>query len=213
MQTPAGYEVVGDKAVLTDFWAAVFNPSTLPRYFHTVASAWAVGAFLVVGVAAWYLLQRPPPRRGRDDDPHRPRPRVRRGGAHVRDRRRLRAPGGGHAGGQVRGDAGALLDHQRGAARDLLAAAERRIRPRRRTAPSVVITRLLSFLAFGNFEAAIKGLEAFPTGDWPPVPRPSSRTTTWWCWARSCSSSCWAGCGAWWRGRLETLTTMAVGSP
>ena len=26
----------GDKAVLTDFWAAVFNPSTLPRYLHTV---------------------------------------------------------------------------------------------------------------------------------------------------------------------------------
>lgn len=38
MQTPAGYEIVGERAVLTDFWAAVFNPSTLPRYAHTVAA-------------------------------------------------------------------------------------------------------------------------------------------------------------------------------
>jgi cytochrome d ubiquinol oxidase subunit I len=57
MQTPAGYEVQGDRAVLTDFWAAAFNPSTLPRYLHTISSALAVGSFLVVGVAAWYLLK------------------------------------------------------------------------------------------------------------------------------------------------------------
>ena len=30
MQTPAGYEIVDGRAVLTDFAAAVFNPSTLP---------------------------------------------------------------------------------------------------------------------------------------------------------------------------------------
>lgn len=58
MQTPAGYEIVGDRAVLTDFWAAVFNDSTLPRFTHTIVSAWAVGAFVVVGTAAWYLLKR-----------------------------------------------------------------------------------------------------------------------------------------------------------
>ncbi len=38
MQTPAGFEVIGDRAVLVDFWAAVFNPSTLPRYAHTLAA-------------------------------------------------------------------------------------------------------------------------------------------------------------------------------
>jgi cytochrome bd ubiquinol oxidase subunit I len=54
-QTPAGYEVVDGRAVLTDFFAAALNPSTLPRYFHTVASTWAVGAFFAAGVAAYYL--------------------------------------------------------------------------------------------------------------------------------------------------------------
>jgi cytochrome bd ubiquinol oxidase subunit I len=56
-QTPAGYVVRNGRAELTDFWAAAFNPSTLPRYFHTVVGALVVGAFLVAGVAAWHLLR------------------------------------------------------------------------------------------------------------------------------------------------------------
>ena len=58
MQTPAGFEVHGDRAVLTDFFAAALNPSTLPRYFHTIASAVAVGSFVMAGVGAWYVLRR-----------------------------------------------------------------------------------------------------------------------------------------------------------
>lgn len=54
-QTPAGYEVVDGRAVLTDFFAAALNPSTLPRYFHTVAATWTVGAFFAAGIAAYYL--------------------------------------------------------------------------------------------------------------------------------------------------------------
>jgi len=65
MQTPAGYTCSPDpacgptttKLVLTDFWAAVFNPSTLPRFFHTVAACYVAGAFFLLGVAAWYVLR------------------------------------------------------------------------------------------------------------------------------------------------------------
>jgi cytochrome bd ubiquinol oxidase subunit I len=60
-QTPAGYVVEHGRAELTSFSAAVFNPSTLPRFFHTVDAALVAGAFLVAGVAA-YLL-----RKNRDD--------------------------------------------------------------------------------------------------------------------------------------------------
>jgi cytochrome bd ubiquinol oxidase subunit I len=56
-QTPAGYVVRNGRAELTGFWAAVFNPSTLPRFFHTVDAALIAGAFLVAGVAA-YLLRK-----------------------------------------------------------------------------------------------------------------------------------------------------------
>ncbi len=67
MQTPAGFKIVTDsnglqKAQMTDFFAAVFNPSTLPRFFHTVTACWVVGAFFLMGICAWYVL------RGRGSD-------------------------------------------------------------------------------------------------------------------------------------------------
>jgi cytochrome d ubiquinol oxidase subunit I len=60
MQTPAGYEVLpdGSKAVITDFWAAALNPSTVPRYLHTVDSLLILGSFCVMAVGADYLLRR-----------------------------------------------------------------------------------------------------------------------------------------------------------
>jgi cytochrome d ubiquinol oxidase subunit I len=59
MQTPAGFEInpVSGRAELTDFWAAVFNPSTLVRFFHTVDAALVTGAFFVAGVAAYLILK------------------------------------------------------------------------------------------------------------------------------------------------------------
>ncbi len=56
-QTPAGHVVENGKAVLVDFWAAVFNPSTLPRYAHVIDGAIITGAFFVMGISAIYLLR------------------------------------------------------------------------------------------------------------------------------------------------------------
>jgi len=62
MQTPAGFHIVGEglkaRAEITDFWAMVFNPSSMDRLFHTLCGAWQAGAFLVISVSAWYLLKR-----------------------------------------------------------------------------------------------------------------------------------------------------------
>ncbi len=58
-QTPAGYVVNNGRAELVDFYAAVFNPSTLPRYFHVVVAALITGAFVGAGVSAWHLLRDP----------------------------------------------------------------------------------------------------------------------------------------------------------
>ncbi len=57
-QTPAGFELVNGRAELTSFWAAVFNPSTLPRYGHVIAGALVSGTFFVVSVSALMLLKR-----------------------------------------------------------------------------------------------------------------------------------------------------------
>ncbi|MBF0209116.1 MAG: cytochrome ubiquinol oxidase subunit I [Oligoflexia bacterium] len=56
-QTPAGFTIIEGRAVLVDFWAAVFNPSTLPRFFHTMAGALATAAFFVLGISAYYFLK------------------------------------------------------------------------------------------------------------------------------------------------------------
>lgn len=57
MQTPAGYVIQGGRARLTNFTAAVFNPSTWPRYVHTLDGAFMTGAFFVLGISAYFLLK------------------------------------------------------------------------------------------------------------------------------------------------------------
>jgi cytochrome d ubiquinol oxidase subunit I len=59
MQTPAGFAIdpVTGQAVLTDVWAAVFNPSTVPRFLHTIVGAIITGSFFVMGISAWYLCK------------------------------------------------------------------------------------------------------------------------------------------------------------
>ncbi len=62
MQTPAGYHLVVrngvERAEITNFWQLVFNPSSMDRLFHVLCGAWQTGAFLVVSVSAWYLLKK-----------------------------------------------------------------------------------------------------------------------------------------------------------
>jgi len=45
------------RAELVDFWGAVFNPSTLVRYFHTVDAALISGAFFMAGISAYLILK------------------------------------------------------------------------------------------------------------------------------------------------------------
>src|SRR5262245_50527256 len=57
MHTPAGFEVVGGRAVITDFWAMVFNPSSMNRLVHVVLGAFIQGAFFVMSIAAYFVLR------------------------------------------------------------------------------------------------------------------------------------------------------------
>jgi len=61
MQTPTGYHIVGEglkaRAEITDFWAMVFNPSSVDRLTHSIMGAWQSGAFLVISISAYYLLK------------------------------------------------------------------------------------------------------------------------------------------------------------
>jgi cytochrome d ubiquinol oxidase subunit I len=55
-QTPAGFIIQNGRAELTDFWQAVFNPSTVIRFFHTFNATLITGAFVMAGVSAYLYL-------------------------------------------------------------------------------------------------------------------------------------------------------------
>ncbi|MFB3885258.1 MAG: cytochrome ubiquinol oxidase subunit I [Thermodesulfobacteriota bacterium] len=57
MQTPAGYELVNGKFMVTDFTAAILNPSALIRFGHMTIAAFETAAFLVAGISGYYLLK------------------------------------------------------------------------------------------------------------------------------------------------------------
>lgn len=62
MQTPAGHKVIGvgdqARAVVTDFWAMIFNPSAVDRVIHVVLGCWLAGIFFAISVAAYYMLKK-----------------------------------------------------------------------------------------------------------------------------------------------------------
>lgn len=60
-QTPAGFHLAGAgmdvRAEITDFWAMVFNPSSVDRLLHVWIGAFLAGAFLVMSVHGYYILR------------------------------------------------------------------------------------------------------------------------------------------------------------
>jgi cytochrome d ubiquinol oxidase subunit I len=167
MQTPAGYEIQGDKAVLTDFLAAVFNPSTLPRYLHTIASSLCMASFLMTGIAAWYV------RSGRSLDVAARSLRLGLTVAVVASALMF-----------VTGDVSArqVADTQP----EKFAAMQGVIQTMQGApmilfslpptsgfdpleGPAILLNRMLSFLAYGSWDATVLGVDAFPADRVPPV--------------------------------------------
>ena len=165
-QTPAGFAVRHGRAELESFWGAVFNPSTLPRFFHTITASLVAGAFLMAGVAAYRVL------RNRDDE--------------IGQRAlRLSVLWGlasailvvvpfGHMHGQqvartqpekfaaIEG----LYTSQEGAPLVLFALVKDRP-PQLRA--KIEIPGLASWLAFGDFNAPVQGIDEFPVDERPPL--------------------------------------------
>lgn len=170
MQTPAGFHVVGSglnaRAEITDFWTMFFNPSSMTRLTHVILGCWLAGAFLVISIAAYYLLKK----------------------KHLDFARRSM-----HIGLWVAlvaailqvfvGDRSAKIvaEHQP----SKLAALEALYKTQtgapltlfglvnskeEKIEYAVQIPKLLSFLSFGDFNAELKGLDQIPKEDRPPVP-------------------------------------------
>ena len=56
-QTPAGFALRNGRAELTSFRAGLFSESMWPRFFHTMDAALIAGAFFMAGVAAYLVLK------------------------------------------------------------------------------------------------------------------------------------------------------------
>jgi cytochrome d ubiquinol oxidase subunit I len=164
-QTPAGYHLVGGRAEVTNFWAAIFNPSTIPRFLHTVDGAIITGAFCMIGVSAWFILK------ARHTDIARESLKMALITAFIASVVQL-GLGHYHA---------VQVTHTQP---EKLAAIEGLFETQKR-APALVfgipdekaetmriaikIPGLLSLLTSGNVDAEVKGLKDFPKEEWPPL--------------------------------------------
>ena len=60
MQNPVGCEFNPDtmRNEMVDFFAVAFSPFAVGKFFHTVISAWIIGAVFCVAVCCWYLMKK-----------------------------------------------------------------------------------------------------------------------------------------------------------
>lgn len=165
MHTPAGFAIEGGRAVLTDFWAALFNPSAPVRFVHVVIGSWITGTLFAAGISAWYLLKN----------------------RHINEARTILktalvifaitsfaqfASGHVHAVQVTRlqpekmATFEALWKTQRGAPKSLFGIP---VESQQKTYFEIKIPKLLSLLAYFDPNAEVKGRDAFPEDELPPV--------------------------------------------
>ncbi|GAB4493493.1 MAG: cytochrome ubiquinol oxidase subunit I [Saprospiraceae bacterium] len=166
MQTPAGYRIEGEglrvRAVVTDFWEMVFNPSSVDRLTHVILGAFLAGSFLVMSVHAWYILK------GRFVEASKKAFRVALFVASVAAVAQLFS---GHSSAKVVAEyqpakLAAFEGHY-----DSLAVGDLYLfgvtNPETQETKGVAIPGMLSFLIYNNFEKPVLGLNAFPPENRP----------------------------------------------
>jgi cytochrome d ubiquinol oxidase subunit I len=165
MQTPAGFKLVEGKAVLTNFFQAALNHSTMVRYIHVVLGGWITGSMAAAAIASWFLIK------GR----HREKAVLLLKTAlviFIVSSVLQLFSGHGHsvqvAETQPEKMAAfeALWETQEGAPMALFGLPDGK---REKTRLLVEIPRFLSFLIHFDFDAEVKGLDAFPKEERPPV--------------------------------------------
>ncbi|MFZ5428238.1 MAG: cytochrome ubiquinol oxidase subunit I [Thermodesulfobacteriota bacterium] len=58
MQNPLGYVMRNGRAELDDFWALITNPYAWGEFAHVLTAAFMLSGFFVMGVSAWHLLRK-----------------------------------------------------------------------------------------------------------------------------------------------------------
>jgi cytochrome bd ubiquinol oxidase subunit I len=169
MQTPSGYHIVGEgmnaRAEITDFWAMVFNPSSMVRLAHVVLGCWLAGAFLVISISAYYMLKK------RHLDFARHSMHI---GLLVAFISCILQVFVGDRSGKIVAEYQpaklaafeALYQTESGVPLTLFGVVNHK---EEKIDYAIQIPKLLSYLSFGDFNAEIKGLDQVPKEDWPNV--------------------------------------------
>lgn len=165
MNTPAGFDYVDGQFTNIDWFAAMFNPMWFGQCFHMVIAAFQAVAFIVLGIHAAMLL------RDKDNPFHRRAAAIAlsiglvtsilqpiMGDVLAKDTAETQPTKLAAMEGQFETETSAPL--RIGGIPD--EAAER-------TNYALEIPGGLSFLAYSDFDAEVKGLKAFPRDTWPPV--------------------------------------------
>ncbi|MDB5105515.1 MAG: cytochrome bd-type quinol oxidase subunit 1 [Fibrobacteres bacterium] len=165
MNSPAGFAWVGGQAVDIDPFRAMFNPAWKSQALHMTLAAFEATGFAVGGLHALLLLRRP------SSAFHREAFKI---ALLIGSIAALVQPLSGDRlakGTAVRQPVklAAMEAHfhtERGASLILGGVPDAE---GKRVRYAIRLPYLLSFLAHGDFQAEVKGLEEFPVGDWPPL--------------------------------------------
>ncbi|MEL6864677.1 MAG: cytochrome ubiquinol oxidase subunit I [Bacteroidota bacterium] len=201
-QTPAGYHIVGEgmnaRAEIIDFWAMVFNPSSVDRLTHVWIGAFLAGTFLVLSVHAYYLLK------NRHIELSKKAFKIALVLATVSALAQLFT--GHHSATGVAENQPAKLAAMEGHF-DSFAAADMYllgwVDKEAKEVTGLKVPGGLSFLTYGDFEEPVKGLEYFP-----PEDRPSQINAIFQFYhimvaiGMALIALCLWACFQWWRGRL-----------
>ena len=194
---PAADQILHSRAVIHDFWAMVFNPSSMDRLFHVLVGAWQSGAFLVVSISAFYLL------RGRHREFAASSLKI--GLAVAAVASALQLVSGSISAEGVTVNQPAKLAAMEGIFKtqpNAPMAIGGWVDMQKQEVTGLKIPGMLSLLAHRSLSAPVTGLEAFPREDWPPV------QATFQCYHLMISVGmaligvAWLGVFLWWRGRL-----------
>ncbi len=166
MQHPVGYVLRNGRAEMVDFMALLTNTYGLTKFFHTVLSGYVVAAFFVMGVSAYHIL-----RKG-----HLPlfKASFRMAAAFGLASSLLVLIAGDFHAAQVAGAQPAkfaamesVWNTQKSAPLNLIVVPD--VANEKNSLEAAGIPGLLSFLAFHDSGAEIKGLKEFAKEDRPPV--------------------------------------------
>ncbi|MFZ0452481.1 MAG: cytochrome ubiquinol oxidase subunit I [Ignavibacteriaceae bacterium] len=165
MNAPVGFDWVNGKAVNIDPFAAMFNPAWISQTSHMTIAAFVATSFAVAGLHAFLLLK------NRGNKLHRKAVIIALSFGSIFAV--LQPLSGDYSAKDVAkrqpvklASMEGLFNTEKGAGLTIGGIPNEETQT---TEYGIKIPHLLSFLAYGDFSAEVKGLNEFPEGNWPPV--------------------------------------------